>query len=146
MPSAIDAPMDSCFAELPDHILSSCLRLTSFEAKLGCQRVCTSWRSILQRSAAPGDACEASMSRLWGHTLAIYLSEPDKTLARTRVDDLGYKQATTVVYLIMAEGPPSLHNVACLHWISQRAMVFPEVHITSRQSCLHSCCLILQQR
>ncbi len=57
MPNAIDAEfvMDSCFAELSDLILSSCLRLTSFEAKLRCQQVCTSWRSLLKRSAAPGD-------------------------------------------------------------------------------------------
>jgi len=31
--------------------------------------------------------------------------------------------------LITTAGPLSLHNEACLQWISQRAVVFPEVHI-----------------
>ena len=66
--------MYSCFAELPDCILNSCLRLTSFEAKLRCQQVCRSWRSLLNRSAASGDACETSLSDLWG--TCVYLNQP----------------------------------------------------------------------
>ncbi len=131
--------MDSCFAELPDHILSSCLRLTPFVAKLRCQQVCTSWRSLLKRSAASGDACEASASSLWGRSLRCFISEPTETLARTQVDDSPTglaihhcKQTTAVVYLITTAGPLSLHNEACLHWIAQQAMVFPEVWIGSR--------------
>ena len=116
-------------AELPDHILSSCLRLTSLVAKLRCQQVCTSWRSLLKCSAAPGDACEASNSSLWGRSLSVYLSGPTETLARTRVVNMGYKEAVTFVDLITTAGPLSLHNEACLHWIGQQAMVFPEVYI-----------------
>ncbi len=124
--------MDSCFTELPDYILSSCLRLTSFVAKLRCQQVCTSWRSLLKRSAAPGDACEASKSSLWGRSLRFYVSEPTKTSARTRIVDLGYKKEITFVDLITTAGPLSLHNEACLHWIGQQAMVYPEVCIDVR--------------
>ncbi len=123
--------MDSSFAELPDHILSSCLRLTTFAAKLRCQQVCTSWRSLLNRSAASGDACEASTSSSWGRSLMLYVSAPTEALARTRVVDLGYKQAT--MDLITTAGPLSVHNEACLHWVAQRAMDFPYVRIQIRE-------------
>lgn len=42
---------------------------------------------------------------------------------------MGYKEAVTFVDLITTAGPLSLHNEACLHWIGQQAMVFPEVYI-----------------
>ena len=118
--------MDSCFAELPDHVLSSCLRLTSFVAKLRCQQVCASWRSLLERSAAPGNTCETSNTSLWGLSLNLYVSEPTETLARTPIEYLGY---ITCVNLITTAGPLSLHSEACLHWIAQQAMVFPQVYI-----------------
>jgi len=123
--------MYSCFAELPDCILNSCLRLTSFEAKLRCQQVCTSWRSLFKRSAASGDACEALLSNLWGGALTLYVSEPTKRRTRTQVADIqthGSKQAT-VVHLMTTVGPLSLHNEACLHWIAQQAMNFRNVCI-----------------
>ncbi len=121
--------MHSCFAELPDHILISCLRLTSFGDKLRCQQVCTSWRSLLNRSAASGHACEISRSDLWGPSLNLYVRDPTERRARTRVADLHSTQAVTAVYLVTTVGPLSLHNEACLQWIAQRAVVFPEVHI-----------------
>ena len=131
MPNAIDAGvlMHSCFAELPDCILNSCLRLTSFEAKLRCQQVCRSWRSLFNRSAASGDACDTSLSDLWGPSLNLYVSEPTERRARTQVANLQSRQAVTVVHLETTVGQLSLHNEACLQWISQRAVVFPEVHI-----------------
>ena len=124
--------MHSCFAELPDHILNSCLRLTSFEAKLRSQRVCTSWRNVLKRSIAPGDACKASLSDFWGRSLTLCVSEPTETRARTQVDDLQSTQAATVVYLVTTVGPLSLHNEACLHWIAQQALGFLEVRVKIR--------------
>ncbi len=130
MPDAIDAEvlMHTCFADLPDCILNSCLRLTSFEAKLRCQQVCTSWRNLLKRSIGLGDANEASLSDLWGRSLTMLVSEASETQAKTRVGDLQSTQAI-LVYLITTVEPLSVHNEACLHWIAQRAMVFPEVHI-----------------
>ncbi len=80
----------------------------------------------------PGGACGASLSDLWGRSLHLCVSEPTETRARTQVDDLQAKQAAIVVYLITTVGPLSLRNEACLHWITQRAMVFPEVRIEIR--------------
>jgi len=96
---------------------------------LRCQQVCKSWRSLLNRSAASGDACATSLSDLWGLSLDLHVSEPTDRRARTQVADLQPTQAFTVVYLITTVGPLSLHNEACLQWIAQRAKVFPEVHI-----------------
>ncbi len=121
--------MYSCFAELPDHVLNSCLRLTSFEDKLRCQQVCTSWRSLFNRSAASGDTCETSLCDVWGRILTLYVSEPTEGRARTQVDDFQSEHARTVVYLITTKGPLSVHNEAFLHWISHRAVAFPTVHI-----------------
>ncbi|DBA97929.1 TPA: hypothetical protein ACH3X3_012777 [Trebouxia sp. C0006] len=121
--------MHSCFAEFPDHILISCLRLTSFGDKLRCQQVCTSWRSLLNRSAASGHACEISRSDSWGPSMNLYVRDPAERRARTRVADLHSTQAVTAVYLVTTVGPLSLHNEACLQWIAQRAVVVPEVHI-----------------
>ena len=118
--------MYSCFAELPDHVLNSCLRLTSFEDKLRCQQVCTSWRSLFNRSAA---TCETSLCDVWGRILTLYVSEPTEGRARTQVDDFQSEHARTVVYLITTKGPLSVHNEAFLHWISHRAVAFPTVHI-----------------
>ena len=125
------AAMESNFAELPDQILTSCFRLTSFASKLHCELVCKSWRSVLQR---PADTCFALLPGVWGRALVLKVSAADEKRARTHVKNLHGETAFTAIHIVTTPGPLSSHDEACLSWIARRAMTVNIVHLRSESS------------
>ncbi len=127
--------MESNFAELPEHILTSCLSLTSFATKFHCELVCKSWKSVLLRPAvASGKTCVALLPNVWGRGLLLKVSAADNNRARTHVENLHSENAITAIHIVTTSGPLSSHDEACLSWIARRAMTFNLVNLDSESS------------
>ena len=126
--------MESNFAELPDQILTSCLSLTSCAAKLHCELVCKSWRSVLQRPAVPNnESCVALLPGVWGRTL-LKVSAAGEKPARTHIEGLYRETVYTTIHIMTTSGPLSSHDEACLSWIARRATTVNLVVVRSKSS------------